>query len=738
VGVAPNLSLRRLMPRWDAPVMARSARDFAFGAPAALHRSLMAERERWALWLPVALAAGVAIYFGLPVEPPLALAIGLGAAGMLIATAAIISPRIVLRAALALVAAMLIGFTAAKLRTETVAAPVLQHRIGPVDVEGRVEDAQVHGKAMRVELTLTRLGDLAANGMPRKVRVSIRSGGDALAPGDWIRIKAVLLPPPEPTQPGAYDFGRTAWFERIGGVGYAYGGPQAIAPPRGPTLVERARLAVEHLRWKMTTRIHAVLPGSTGAIAAALITGDRGGISDEDEAALRDAGLAHVLAIAGLHMALVGLGLFWAVRAFLALFPRIALTQPIKKWAAFAALGGAGFYLVISGGAAATSRAFIMLAMMLIAILFDRPALSMRSVGLAAAIILLSAPESLIAPGFQMSFAAVAGLVAVAEWEAARAARRTEEYSVLPFPAVRRYLRGIATTSLVGSIATMPFAAYHFDRATHYAVLGNLGAMPIMGFVTMPAAALSVILMPFGLDAGPLHVMGWGIDAMLAVGSGVSHLPGAVSVVSAWPVPALLLLSFGGLWMALWRKAVRWLGLIPAAAGIAMALLARPPDVLVSRDASTIALRGGDGRLMFLRPPPDLYSAADWLKRDGDARAPNVAVANPAGGVRCDATGCIARAANGAVVATPLRPDALTDDCAAAAIVISVVPTRRVCMGPKLVIDRFDVARNGAYALWLDKMIRVETVQNERGDRPWSPAPRHHSQYRRIRPTSLP
>jgi competence protein ComEC len=685
----------------------------------------MAERERWALWLPVALAGGVAIYFGLPAEPSFALAVGLGVAGVLAGVAAALSPETFARVVLATMAAMLIGFCAAKLRTEHVAAPVVAHRIGPVSIDGRVEDAQVHGKGMRVTLTPQAIERVAP--VPLQVRISIRSGADALAPGDWVRVKAVLLPPPEPTQPGAYDFARAAYFEEIGAVGYAYGKPNAIVPPRGPTFRESIRLGVEHLRWRMSARIHSVLPGSTGAIAAALITGDRGGISEDDDQALRDAGLAHVLAIAGLHMALVGLGLFWAVRALLALFPPIALAYPIKKWAALAALGGAAFYLVISGGAPATVRAFVMMATMLVAILFDRPALSMRSVALAAAIILLATPEALIGPSFQMSFAAVAGLVAVAEWEQARAANRVD-YSPLPLPGVRRYLRGIATTSLVGSIATMPFAAFHFDRATHYAVLGNLGAMPIMGFVTMPAAALSVILMPFGLDEVPLHVMGWGIDAMLAVGRWVSHLPGAVSVVAAWPVSALLLLSFGGLWMALWRGTWRWLGAAPAIAGLAMALLVRPPDILISRDAGTIALRNAGGHLMLLRKPADEYSAADWLKRDGDGRAADVAVGSAADGVRCDAAGCVAKAANGMVLATPFRLDALAEDCAVAQIVVSAVPMRGACSGPKRVIDRFDVARNGATAIWLGGNVEVETVRGVRGDRPWSPPPRHKSQ----------
>ncbi len=327
----------------------------------------------------------------------------------------------------------------------------------------------------------------------------------------------------------------------------------------------------------MTARIQSILPGSTGGIASALITGDRAAISDADEQALRDAGLAHVLAIAGLHMALVGGGLFWVLRALLAAFPSVALRYPIKKWAATAALGAArSFYLMISAAVKhlpGSTRAFVMLAMMLFAILVDRPALSMRSLALAATVILLLGPESLIEPGFQMSFAAVVGLIAVAEWEQART--RVETFGPRRFAHIRRYIRGIATTSLVGSIATVPFAIYHFDRATHYAVLGNLLAMPIMGFIAMPAAALSVFLMPFGLDAWPLRVLGFGIEIMLAMGRWVSALPGAVSVMPAWPVGALVLVSLGGLWIGLWRRRWRWLGFAPMLLGIAIAYLAR-------------------------------------------------------------------------------------------------------------------------------------------------------------------
>jgi competence protein ComEC len=670
------------------------------------------------VWLPVALGSGIGAYFALPVEPVSAtpiIAFGTALCAMAVAAA---SPNAMVRGLLALIASFSVGFAIAKLREEVVAAPVITQPAGPFSLEGRVEYAQVHGKGVRVVLSGLRARRFDENAVPERVRVSFRSGATDLRPGDEIRATVVLMPPPGPAAPGAYDFARTAFFQRIGAVGYAYGWPDILARAPPSFIEESVGRTVNRLRFRMTQHIHDVLPGSTGSIASALITGDRGGIADSDEQALRDAGLAHVLAIAGLHMALVGLGIFWLVRAVLAAIPSIALRYPIKKWAAGAALAGAGFYLVISGAGPPSIRAFTMLAMMLLAVLFDRPALSMRSIALAATIILCVEPESLVEPGFQMSFAAVAGLIAVAEWEQVRAAARAPQGRRM-FAGVRRYMRGIATTSFVGSIATVPYAIYHFDRATHFAVLGNLLAMPIMGFITMPAAAIAVGLMPFGLDAWPLRAMGLGIEAMLAVGHWVSGLPGAVSIAPAWPASALILISLGGLWCVIWQRGWRWFGLVPAALGLLLAYMPLAPDLLVARDGETVAMRLQSGRLAFVRRPRDGYAAAEWLKRDGDPRDPSDAIAGASEGTRCDGDGCVAPLPGGKVLAVPLRVDAIAEDCARGDIVVSAAPIIEWCHHPMLVLEKSQIEAGGGVAVWLSP-LRILSVQAARGLRPWS------------------
>ncbi len=654
------------------------------------------ERPRLVLWLPVMLGLGAAGYFSLGFEP--------GVAMTLLAVIGTIGAGVGARRwpVLALVAALGLGLLAAKAREAMVAAPVLEHPM-VAHLSGRIESWEPRPRGVRVVL-----GDLVSGAfspVPSRLRI-VLARGDGLKAGAAISLTASLTPPPGPSEPGDSDFGRAAFFNGLGGVGFSYGGATPALLAREPGWGQRVEAAIENLRQNMTARIRSALPAGEGAIAAALITGMRGEIDPEDEAALRDAGLAHVLAIAGLHMALVGMGLFWLVRAVLAAFPSIALTRPIKKYAALAALAGAAFYLVISGAAASATRAFVMLAMMLLAVLLDRPALSMRSLGLAAAILLLLRPESITQPGFQMSFAAVTALVAVAEWEQRR--QRAAPHGML-----YRYVRGIGLTSLVGSLATMPFAIYHFDRAAHYAVPGNLLAMPVMGFLVMPAAALSVAAMPFHLEAGPLHLLGWGIDVMLGIGRLVSGLPGAVTLAPAFPVWALGLMALGGLWIAIWRLSWRWLGLVPLVLGILLAWSAPRADILVAADGRSIALRGADGRLGFIRPPKDKYAARLWLERDGDARdLQTVAIMG-----RCDGFGCVVRTGP-YLIAASLRPEAAAEDCARADLVISAAQIAR-CGGPALVLDQETIAQGGGYAIRLTPRIAAVSVNAWRGTRPW-------------------
>ena len=676
---------------------------------------LLAERPRWILWLPVGVGAGAAIYFALSAEPP----VWVGGAWLAAASALGLLARgrpAVLLLAVA-VGSVALGFAAAQWRTVAVAAPVLEKRFGPATIEGRVLRVEPRPNGERILLDDVHIPGTPGEETPRRVRLTNRAGGVVLYPGDRISVRAVAMPPPSPAAPGAFDFPRQAWFQGLGAVGFTVAAPR-LATPRDGAREETLATRIAVLRQSMSIRIRVAISGDPGAVAAALMTGDRGAISQDVLAAMRDAGLAHLLAISGLHVGLLAGVLFFFVRGALALIEPVALRYPIKKWAAIVALGGALFYLLVTGATVPTQRAFIMTGIVLLAVLLDRAAISMRLVAFAALIVLVVAPETILGPSFQMSFAAVVALIAVYELGRERFAAWRGHAGL--GRKLTLYGGGILLTTLVASLATTPFAVFHFNRFVSYGMAANLFAVPITALWIMPWATAAYVLMPLGLEGVALAPMGWGIDLVLWIARTVAGWPGAVSLLPALPVWALALTATGGLWLCLWRRSWRYVGVAGIAAGMAALLMYQGPDILIDGDAKQIAVRedGGGLRVSGRRTS---FVAQTWLRRDGLGEAllwPTRSV--PVGdSLRCDAVGCVAEM-SGRTVALARRAEALAEDCRQADIVVSLVPVRSACPSAGLVIDRFDVWRRGAHAVWLTggKPV-VRTAAQIRGNRPW-------------------
>ena len=571
--------------------------------------------------------------------------------------------------------------------------------------------------ALSAVLVPVSFAGLPSERLPAKVRLNVRLRDAALRPGAEVRLRARLMPPPEPVLPNGFDFARQAWFSSIGAVGFAYTAPEEAAPPSGVGEL----LTV--LRMKIGERMRSQIGGTSGAVAAALVTGERASIPDEVSADLRAAGIYHVLSISGLHMVLFAGSLFWVVRTFLVLLPGLALRYPVKKWAAAVAILGATFYLLISGGAVATQRAWIMICLMFLAVLLDRPALSMRNVMLAATVILMWRPESLIGASFQMSFAAVIALIAFYESEPVRKWSSRPRATGIEALVSRGagYILGIALTSIVAGAATGVIAAFHFNRIAIYGLAGNMAAMPLVGIVVMPMALLALLLMPFGLDGPALWLMGKGVDGMLAVAHEVAAWQGADRHVPAAPLSALVIAVFGALWLTLWRAHWRYAGLVPIAVGLGLWGSATPPDILIDRDAALFAVRTADGNLALTAPRPS-YTAEQWLRYEGDTRTVREAARSEF--IGCDRGGCVYREEGRPVVAFPSSLAAVVEDCEKADIVAAAVPVprhiRNDC-GARLLLDYFFFWRNGATTITLapDGAFRIHTARELRGERPW-------------------
>ena len=632
-------------------------------------------------------------------------------------------------------------------------APVIAEKTRPVTLAGCVRRIDMRPDGPRVLIVPRQIDGFAPGTLPRELRIKLwhaalaGEGAANLRPGACVRFRAALVPPPRPALPGGYDFQRRSFFQGIGGYGFALSLPEAAPEiaPSGPGFQLQAR--VEALRRAVFQEVTQELDGATGAIAVALLTGDRSAIPPDVMQAVRDSGLAHLLAISGLHVGLVAGILFFAARATMAAMPSLALRHPIKKYAALIGFLGAAFYLILSGATIPTQRAVIMLGLVMIAVAVDREAISMRIVAWAAALILIFAPESLMEAGFQMSFAAVIALVAAYEalyrdrgWR--RSMQRRAQESANPLLRVALfvgiYLAGTALTTLVASLATSPFAAFHFNRVAAFGLVANLIAVPLTALWIMPFGVVALALMPFGLASVALGPMGWGIDAVIGTATAIAAWPMAAFSHPAMPPASFVLLVIGGLWLCLWRTRWRLYGLGAIGLGLAILPVApQGPDILVTGDGRTFMVRSADGAAFVSPGRENDFERTAWARHFGHESSRIRTFPEPGAGaldlvlarlgsarLACDSLACVLRTADGSEVSLGAGWAALAEDCGRAArLVIAAVPDTGRCGGVRL-IDRFDLWRNGGHAVWLSpQAIGIETVAERQGDRPWRVRP---------------
>ncbi|MCV0383468.1 MAG: ComEC family competence protein [Erythrobacter sp.] len=668
-------------------------------------------------WLAVAFGAGIGTWFVLPAAWSWAAAI---VAALLIALAALALWRgrddraHLLLASLAIALALAGGLSTIWARSAMIGAePVDYPRVERV--QARILEREERPAEDRVRLTVALRDPESARAL--KVRVNVPSAKDSgsLRPGAVIRLRARLMPPAPPILPGAYDFARRAWFDGLAATGTLIGPIEVVqqAPP-GDTIGTMQRVLSRHVRER--------LDGSAATIAAAFASGDRGAIAESDEEAMRDAGLTHLLSISGLHVSAVIAGAYFLAMRLLALWPWLTLRVRLPLVAAaIGALAGIG-YTLLTGAQVPTVRSCVGAVLVLLALALGREPLSMRMVAVAAIVVLLLWPESLVGPSFQMSFAAVIAIVALHNAAPVRAFLAPREEGLARW--FGRRLVMLFLTGLLIEIALTPIVLFHFHRAGLYGAFANVIAIPLVTFVSMPLIALALALDLVGLGAPVWWLVGLSLDLLLGIAHFTSAQPGAVKLVPQMGLGTVMLYVGGALWLALRRGRARLWGLVPVVVAGLLLAMTPTPDVLVTRDGRHVGIVGEDGQLLTLRDSRSDY-ARDNLRELAGVETDPIPLSDWPG-ARCSPEFCVMLLERGGRTWSMLmaRSNELVQERALAAacdqidIVVADRFLPRSCRPRWLKADRRFLDREGGLSLYLDEP-RIVSVAQTQGEHGW-------------------
>jgi competence protein ComEC len=675
----------------------------------AVELRLEAERTQLALWLPVMLGLGIALWFLLPSRTGwIAVLCGgtmLSALGLSIGLTRRLGLALLLAGFMTSLGCGLVWMRALHADEMTITRPVVANFSGVIR---RVDQA-----AALEQVRYLVVPDVDAR-LPMLVRVSVqRDAVDAtLAPGDHVAIRARLMPPAEAAVPGAYDFARAAWFQRLGATGKALDPIKRIGA--APSLALP-------LRQRLSAFIAERSREDTQGLAAALASGDQGRVSADDQAAMRASGLAHLLSISGLHItAVVGAVMFLTIR-LLALRPRWALHWPLPLIGAAAGAAAGVGYTLLSGSEVPTIRSCIAALLVLAGLALGREAMTLRLVATGALIVLLLWPESLIGPSFQLSFAAITALVALHEQPFVQSLlMKREENRAKHFG---RMLLSLLLTGLVVELALAPIALFHFHKSGLYGAVANIIAIPLTTFIIMPLEALALLFDAVGAGGPFWWMTDQAIAVLLWIAHAVGRAPGAVALVPSVPLGAYALMLSGGVWLLLWRTKMRLAGLVPLLLGTSWMLLAPAPDLLITGDGRHVALRGNDGTMVILRPRAGDYIRDTLAERSGAAMLDEMEALSEA---ECSDDSCIVTLrrkdrfwrilAIRSAQKLPLRD--LTQACHDADIVVSERFLPKSCHPRWILADKSLLRETGGLAISLSEPD-AETVKRSGDEHPW-------------------
>jgi len=685
------------------------------------------ERDRWFLWFPVLVACGIAVYFALPFEPPLPLT----AATPLLALLAFgLRAHLDLRPLLIGLFAFSLGFNAAQMETRILTSPLLEDKLPPTSLTGMLVRAEAMPEGSRLTLKHVSIKDMPKEMRPKSVRLKVRDDFTTLPEaGTRINIWGPLWPPSTPVAPNDYDFRRQAFFNQLGATGMSYGEIRE-RDSRYPTRFfwDGFFLMFEKARHTLTLMAVENLTPPQLAMTAALLSGNQSGIERDIMQDMRISGLSHLLSISGVHVSMMSLLVYIPLRFLLALIPWVALRFPIKKFAATAAIVATALYTLLVGADAPTVRSALTTSIILIAMILDRKALSMRLVALAATTIMIFMPHTVMGPSFQMSFAAVIAMIAAYE---KRIDEVLKEGFSLDLPqwlrGTGKHIRDIMGTSLIATAATTPFTLFHFQTFSFYGVIANMLAIPFTSFWIMPCLLLSYITAPFHAAGWFIKGAGWGVELLIQLAQEVASWPFSQFSAPSMPPLAFGLMLGGGLWLCLWHKKWRWLGLAPLLLGFLYPFFVLTPSIFIAESDGLWAVRLEDGRMATYGKRAEDFTFHQWRQRSGNPdtlyftkkKLPDPDIKD----LSCDAEYCAYE--NGAHTVLFLlagaTPETIQKACLHTDYIIVASSTLPDCKG-QIVIDATSLYEHGAHTIGFeaDGRIKVDVTRTRRGQRPWS------------------
>lgn len=648
-------------------------------------------RNNWIFWIPLFISIGIFAYFTSPlgdliyqISPPL------GYFCLIVSAIIFLLLYRKNKIATIYIASVIIGFYASVIRTELVASPILSEAIQNVWVKGKVDDIQYATSGGRVTLSELYVKDLKKSERGVRIKVTVKTNIDDISIGDIVSFKGTLMPPMSPSIPDGFDYRTFAYYQKIGGTGYATS--RLIIKNKA----EVTSHFIEKLRQAAISRIVEILPQPAASIASGMLVGDSSYLKQKVYEKIKIAGIAHVIAISGMHMVVVVSIIFFVFRWLCGLSHYISLRFDAKKVAAIISIIGSLFYLILAGNPVSAQRAYIMSSLVLLAIVLNRRSQAMHSLAISCTILLLLTPESLLNPSLQMSVAACFGLI----WSYS-----FFHNSITP-PKPNQllakwihYMLNISFSTFVAGIFTAPFIIYHFHQFSTYSLLANLISIPLTDFLLMPLGMIGLVLMPIGLDLIPFLIMEKGIDLMLLIVDVVSKLPMSSLFVPSISGYTMTLFSYGMIISCVAKDKARSCGLIMISISFISLFWIKMPDILIDSDGRLFAIRN-EGNYYFSNMNIARFVRKVWQESIGENNPISIDKAKIQG---CTSSHCVLSKGDHSVLI--LKSDDYA--CQNYDLVINLINSDSICNLKTITLT--DLKNNGAHAIWIDKKIKIKS-----------------------------